>query len=219
MLLGLICLFGCYCLLGASVDFVVSKTITPYGIRNNLPEWKFVCGLNQETRGMYSTDDWDLLTATFEDGVASNETKELANQLIQERIHRPANEIIELFKNKIHNLWNSSKLDQAFSYKFKEYPDSLISKSKEKIENTDCALFTLSALFALLGIISIWKRYTNGVYFYSVVFSAFCAFLLVEVQPRYVYFPLLSLYACGGIGLDYLFTIIEKRTNKCTFQS
>ena len=214
LLLGLACLFACYGLLGAGVDFAVSKTVTPYGIRNNFPEWKFVCGLNAGTRGMYSQEDWDLLAETFENGLATDETKELADQMIRERLHQPADKMLKLVKDKLYVIWDSYALDQAFYYKFHEYPDSVISQNDRRIDNTERALFTISALLALAGIVSLWKRYTNGVFFYAVLFAAFCAFLLVEVQPRYLYFPLINLYACGGIGLDYLFTVIENRRDK-----
>ena len=37
-----------------------------------------------------------------------------------------------------------------------------------------------------------------------VVFAAFCAFLLIEVQPRYAYLPQLFLFCGASLGLDRL---------------
>ena len=44
-------------------------------------------------------------------------------------------------------------------------------------------------------------REARGFVPHLVVLASFFAFLLIEVQPRYAYLPLLFLFGCAGHGL------------------
>ena len=46
---------------------------------------------------------------------------------------------------------------------------------------------------------------------YFVFFAAFAAFLLIEVQPRYAYFPDYFLLAAGANGLERIADLLERK--------
>ncbi len=58
-----------YYAFGLGADWLTkSNRIKSQGLaKNSYPGWKFVCGLNHETSGMYAEKDWDLLGGTLDE--------------------------------------------------------------------------------------------------------------------------------------------------------
>ena len=76
------------------------------------------------------------------------------------------------------------------------------------LKEFDRGLFFLALALAAWGLIGSrgrWGARETAAYLpYFVVFAAFCALLLIEVQPRYAYLPQLYVFTAAAFGLDRL---------------
>ncbi len=109
---------------------------------------------------------------------------------------------------KVRNLWTASGLVWAFRHT-QQNPSVMIGELYQVIREFDRALFFLVFALACLGLRK--KKSPDAYLPYFVFFAAFCAFLPIEVQPRYAYLPQLFLFAASAFGLDGLANIIENR--------
>ena len=83
--------------------FIVTG-LSPNGLKNNDPYWKFVLGLNYESKGSYDESDTYVLN-----------NKEASLELIKERIMINPLKLIDLFFAKSDRFWNSSTLSWTFN--------------------------------------------------------------------------------------------------------
>ncbi len=208
--LGTAVLLAVYFAVGFGAEWLIVGTgLNPEGIQNNFSAWKFVCGFNFETGGMYSAEDWSALAATFDDAYhPTEETDALVQSMLSERLNIGLGNLAVLMVRKIDQLWNSSGLGWAFGHLDLD-AHFWIKQIYTVLLNFDRSLFQLAALLSGLGL---WKkggRKPDGYLIYFVVFASFCAFLPIEVQPRYAYLPQLFLFGAAAFGVDRLLELAE----------
>jgi len=196
---------------GAAADGIVRASgLNSHGTENGDPGWKFVTGLNFESGGAYSTADWELIRPTLDGNFCvTAETQALQRTLIAERLQAPPHRLIGLLGRKVRGLWVEDGLIWAFRHtqQIPEQPFGPWTRASayQLLRQTDRGLFFAAAGLALLGLWpkSRWQRRPAAAYVpYFLVFAAFCAFLVVEVQSRYAYLPQLFLFAAASFGLD-----------------
>lgn len=203
-----------YLVTGAAADQVVIRTgLSPYGVGNQLPQWKFVCGTNFETNGGYAAADFQALSDTLDaNSLPTEQTDEVVRQILAERLSHPLKEWRGLFRNKLDRLWNKPGTSWAFA-DIAERSADFQKKIRPVVEEFDRELFWLAAILSLAGLLLRKKEPVRFVP-YFVFFAAFVAFLLIEVQPRYAYFPDFFLIAAGAFGIDRIERFFANEANK-----
>ncbi|MDO4271294.1 MAG: glycosyltransferase family 39 protein [Eubacteriales bacterium] len=214
LLAGLLALLVVYFGAGAAANGLVRAAgLNPYGTQNGDPGWKFVTGLNFSTAGGYSNDDWALIYPTLDENhQATDATDAVQKQLISERLHAGPVKLARHMVNKVRFLWGSDALIWAFGHTQQNPAAHAGPLSRaaayDLVKQFDRGLFLLAlglAAFGLFGPKKRWERRPAAAYLpYFVVFAAFCALLLIEVQPRYAYLPQLFVFLGAGYGLDRL---------------
>ena len=215
---GMLALLVVYFAANAAADAAVRAAgLNPYGVGNGDPGWKFVTGLNFNTSGGYSQEDWNKIYPTLDENYqVTEETEQVQKELIVERLSAlsadPAKLVRHMF-NKLRLMWDNDALNWAFGHT-QQQPEQnlfgLISRADayQLVQQFDRGLFYLSVLLAGLGLFASparWKQRETAAYLpYFVFFAMFCAMLLIEVQPRYAYLPQLFLFTAAAFGLDCL---------------
>ncbi len=216
MLLGVIIAAVVYLLCNAAASWAITASgINQYGLANNWPEWKFICGFNHDTNGMYSTADMEMfgkyhLPDTSSDVLAQTLTVE--KQLIHDRIFCSPSDFLSLMLAKIKVLWINTGL--GFPLHFINQPGVMwhglvgvnVYDYAVKLDRT---VYFSALLLALFGAGSGMRRKDSPVTFdtifpYMTLMAFFCVFLLLEVQPRYAYLPQIFLYIAAASGISVL---------------
>lgn len=160
-----------------------------------VPKYKFLVGLNPETKGRYSAED----AALTQDIEIYNQK---VDRLIQKRIENKS-DLPLLFAKKYASMWSSGD-------------DGLFWATKKKItlsyhfffQNVTHAFYLLLLLFSAIGL---WIAFFNKnhllkdpLYYFLITFFGFIiVYLFIEIQTRYRYeiYPLIILLAGEGIFL------------------
>ena len=214
LICGLLLLLAVYGGVHAAADGIVRTSgLNENGLSNGDPTWKFVTGLNYKTAGGYSDDDWTAIAATLDENHRPTaETDALQSALLEERLHVPPLRLVRHFAHKTEYLWCADALDWAFGHTQNDPTAPLGLSSHERLldmlKEFDRGLFFLALALAAWGLIGPrgrWGARETAAYLpYFVVFAAFCALLLIEVQPRYAYLPQLYVFTAAAFGLDRL---------------
>ncbi len=195
------------------VGFLISRififsgiTEEPLGNRN--PLWKFITGLNYETKGRYSDADLEYLSGYK----SSDERIEREKQLIIERI-TSFEKLPELFKDKYKIMWVN--MDYTVNWSIHNTEPSqkhFFGFSKEKfyaiVLGIDKSVYTVGLLLTFIGSIYILffnKSPHNGIYLYMLVILIYIFIhLFIEIQPRYRLFILPGIYIMSSSGIKFL---------------
>ena len=195
-----------YAALGVGADAAVRASgLNENGTKNGYPAWKFITGLNFNTAGSYSSDDWNALCPTFDDEYRPTaETAAVEHALLAERLSAGPKALLLHAVRKMQFLWCNDALYWAFGHLKLSRSQQLLY---DNIQKADRLLFYGALLLAVSGLAAREKRRAlepAALLPYFVVFAACCAFLLIEVQPRYAYLPQLFLFCDASLGLDRL---------------
>jgi hypothetical protein len=183
-----------YAAVFAIISMLFSHTgISPDGLKNNDPLWKFVVGLNAEQNGTYSTADERLLNYGYMD---PQKRTELEKSIIYERVTSLRN-LVKLPFVKIGKLWADyqpdwftfpKKTGTQFNYLgwSVSFDDAI-----ERYRHFERAIFYFLAAAAFWGIcrFTASRDPSDAKRLLMLIFGAYTfVHLLVEVQPRYLYF-------------------------------
>lgn len=203
LLAGLAALFAVYFAAHAGADALVRGSgLCRYGLENRDPAWKVVLGVNPEFRGGYSDEDWDLVGPTLdEERQPTAETAALQNGLIRERLSVGPTRLALLLWDKIDHLWATAGLQWALGHLEPVWP-----KLCALARRSDRGMFFLALGLAVYGLPGLRGRRDepSALLPYFIFFAAFCAFLPIEVQPRYAYLPQLYVFQAAAFGLERL---------------
>lgn len=201
-----------YLVTGAAADQAVIRTgLSPHGVDNQLPQWKFVCGTNFETNGGYAAADFERLKETLDgDSLPTGQTDAVVREILTERLSHPLTDWLTLLRNKLDRFWNKPGTGWAF-VDITERSPAFQKTIRPLIEEFDRTLFWLAAMLSLAGLL-LEKKEPRQFVPYFVFFAAFAAFLLIEVQPRYTYFPNFFLIAAGAFGIERIERYFDKET-------
>ncbi len=200
------------------INMFASKAVVHYGInqeglKNNNPLWKVVVGLNYESKGNYSEKDEYLI---YNGKNTREERKELQISLIKERLKMGPKKLIGLLITKQYSLWSGNPIYWSFQHlKNSDYSieisgnnlsyDEIIAlfHHYHKAQILTLVLLTLAGAFLQF-------RYPPGkemLLYYLILLATAGAYLIIEVQPRYVYLPETILSITSALGIKLILKI------------
>ena len=210
ILISLLIFLSTYLVICNTSSFLVKKTnINPSGLENKDPLWKFLLGFNYETCGYYIESDSDFQVSKE---VEINEIKRRA----LEDIPRTG----KLMVCKVDRFWLSSGLeDEMGSFNNKKFKVLGLTIKFSTIKGiaitlNKCINIIVLALF-LLGIIVNRKNIKEDILFLLImILITFGIYLFIEIQPRYLYFIHVSIFALATLGINYLQELLLKLKKK-----
>lgn len=179
-----------YFTLTTATSFVLKATdISPSGLENKNSSWKFLEGLNVETRGQYSEDD--AVKYSYD---KKKTTKELKKRIQEEWQQYPL-----LFAKKTKILWLNSDLSWPLGHI--ENQEDL--KLYEGINQIFIYFFVIMSL--LIAITLFKKTYKKEqILILLILFVYFGVYLFIEVMPRYAYSLQIFEALLASITLGYI---------------
>ena len=187
-----------YFTLTTTTSFILKATdISPSGLENKNSSWKFLEGLNVETRGQYSEDD-----ATK---YAFNQQK--TKKEIEKRIQEEWQQYPLLFAKKTKILWLNSDLSWSLGH----IEDQEEIKLYEGINQIFIYFFVI---MSLLSAITLFKKTykKEQILILLILFIYFGVYLFIEVMPRYAYSIQIFETLLATITLGYI--LDHKKTSK-----
>ena len=179
-----------YFTLTTATSFVLKATdISPSGLENKNSSWKFLEGLNIETRGRYSEDD--AVKYSYD---KKKTTKELKKRIQEEWQQYPL-----LFAKKTKILWLNSDLSWPLGHI--ENQEDL--KLYEGINQIFIYFFVI---MSLLSAITLFKKTykKEQILILLILFVYFGVYLFIEVMPRYAYSLQIFEALLASITLGYI---------------
>ena len=179
-----------YFTLTTTTSFVLKATdISPSGLENKNSSWKFLEGLNIETRGQYSEDD--AVKYSYD---KKKTTKELKKRIQEEWQQYPL-----LFAKKTKILWLNSDLSWPLGHI--ENQEDL--KLYEGINQIFIYFFVI---MSLLSAITLFKKTykKEQILILLILFVYFGVYLFIEVMPRYAYSLQIFEALLASITLGYI---------------
>ena len=179
-----------YFTLTTATSFVLKATdISPSGLENKNSSWKFLEGLNVETRGQYSEDD--AIKYSYD---KKKTTKELKKRIQEEWQQYPL-----LFAKKTKILWLNSDLSWPLGHI--ENQEDL--KLYEGINQIFIYFFVI---MSLLSAITLFKKTykKEQILILLILFIYFGVYLFIEVMPRYAYSLQIFEALLASITLGYI---------------
>ena len=158
--------------------------------------WKFSCGLNPDTKGLYSVED-DAFIGSYEGG-----RKEANMILIKERIKDPK-AIIKTMVYKTSVMWADDDTSLSFAFtddvSYRNMYDTTI-----KIEKIQYIIVFIVFTLSIVMMLTRREKFLKN-YIYLIIFLGyFFAHLLIEVQTRYRYFSIPIFFIISAYGIDNL---------------
>lgn len=186
-----------FLVINIAAGLVQVSGINPNGLSNQDPLWKFVLGVNYESRGGYSDTDMDLIAQRQEENGGDRREAELS--IIKERL-TPIVQLADLFLCKIDNLWwSQSGIDWSVG--------AVYPKIQECLKKINVGQFWLMLVFSMITVIRIRKNMEKDkriLYFPLFILANFFVYLFIEVQARYVYINQIAVFIAAGGGVKYL---------------
>ncbi|WP_198162717.1 ArnT family glycosyltransferase [Halobacillus mangrovi] len=193
----------------ASQTLIISG-ISDYPLENRDPKWKFVVGLNHETRGTYSNEGSKTLSnLSWKERLAKEE------EMIEERLSDPSR-LPPLFHDKFSIMWGDRDASIMWSYQGDD------EDFKDWLYKTDKFIYLQFFIFGMIAIFGLIKsakgnlenKQQKALFFVLFIIGYAMIHLLIEIQTRYrfVLMPgLITLQSYGVYVLHRLFIRSKKR--------
>lgn len=177
------------------------------GLTNNFPLWKFVVGLNYETKGTYSfSDQKDIFRIK---DVALRD--EAAKKIIIERLSIAPQKLIELFNEKHKIMWaRFDSLEWGFSNKTANGWEL-----KQKVKGIEIIVLSIEKMYyicmmllLLIGVLRYICCQNRDEYWILISLILLCflgAHIFIEIQVRYRYFAAIIMFVLMSKGCEILF--------------
>lgn len=190
--------------------------LAPNGISNNLPEWKFVVGLNPLTSGSYTEMNADILKVSDK-----SKRQEMMKEDITENFQEYGKGVWSFIEEKTRRMWAS---DDTYSWSCshmdldrvlnQDYPKMTIRSLLDAIFALDKAMY-LVIMISVLGsaVLSIVKRKipSGFLLIFFIWGAAYGVYLLIEIQTRYRYVVMSVLFILSSLFVEHFFV---KRRSK-----
>lgn len=176
-------------------NLIIMSGVNKDGLKNTNPLWKFVLGFNGDSCGYYDSNDEVYL---------NDKDKEL--EVIKERLN-PSN-VGRLVLCKTNIMWLSNKIDVKDSSYDKVYYIGNIKIKFNDLANvvslTNHYIFLFVIVMMVLGVFRNRKDIINNesLFFLIMVVVAYFVFLLIEIQPRYLYLIHPSIFILSAYGIE-----------------
>lgn len=163
-------------------------------LTNNNPKWKFVLGLNVETKGYYSSDLAHRIASA-----GNNEDRDLIESDIITSHLSNKTDLLSLFVDKFVIMWSGK--DEILWWSLRE--TNLEKASVILSTITDAQFFLIMTVFSV-GIVYSYRNINSYILFFILMLNA-GVYLLIEIQTRYRYFAMPFIVVYAGYG----YTVIE----------
>lgn len=208
ILLRMVLFFVTYFLLINAITGLVRITgIGPNGLGNENPLWKFVVGTNYESNGSYSKKDDDYVQGLRKN---TNYTyEEIEIPMIKERVVQKK-KMLCLIDKKIGVFWWGNALGWSFSdEEIKQYPE-IIENMVGINKSIWCTILCLMGI-GIVKWYTLAKERDEALLIPFIVIASFSVYLLIEVQPRYLYLVQIAAFVMAAGGVDYLWEKFKER--------
>ncbi|MFL6558039.1 MAG: hypothetical protein ACJ8MO_18225, partial [Bacillus sp. (in: firmicutes)] len=183
---------------------LVSTGVTQYPIANREPLWKFVTGLNYETKGIFSDEDADYLSQ-FKLG---DERNKAAKELINERIaDKP--KLLTLFKEKFIYMWTERDGSLIWGLRSKVHDYSILHETLTMFERLMYISMVFFIFISTLKITFDRKMEPHYFLFLLLITGYFAIHLLIEIQTRYRYFIIPSFTILQSYGVFTIYSFFK----------
>lgn len=183
-------------------NLLIMSGVNKDGLKNTNPLWKFVLGFNGDSCGYYDSNDEVYL---------NDKDKEL--EVIKERLN-PSN-VGRLVLCKTDRMWLSNKIDVKDSSYDRIYYIGNIKIKFNDLANvvslTNHYIFLFVIAMMILGVFRNRKDIINNenLFFLIMVVVAYFVFLLIEIQPRYLYLIHPSIFILSAYGIEEILKKIK----------
>jgi 4-amino-4-deoxy-L-arabinose transferase-like glycosyltransferase len=188
--------------------------LNDYGLTNNVPEWKFIVGLNEKSEGVYNAEDEQAVFGQSTDRLPGNK------ELFKERVHISLPHFLKLIYRKSLTMWGSYEptywafTENVYSETRLPGGPAALYNTIERVNKFAGGYYFWANLLAAAGALAVLKKkrirepYTLLV---LIALAYFGAHFFIEVQTRYrslmtvVTFPLIApgvdvlLWRCSGL--------------------
>lgn len=181
--------------------------VTDTGLKNNNPYWKFVVGLNEDTKGVYSFEDVKML----KDQPLSEELFNKEKSLIRERLSIPPYRMAKLMIGKVASMWGNYELG-VFTF------PHMLGKNIKRLEHDfdilhqkmlsyEKMMYLMMIALVIYGLMMAYMRDDTSKYriIYYMLTMYTGIHLLIEVSPRYKYGVMGMVFILAGNGIRYLY--------------
>lgn len=177
---------------------VKASGLNAYGLSNHDPQWKFVTGLNYQSKGVYTSDLDRLIDA--DKTRAQMRKKEQAAIKSELNYLNSNHKWPSLFINKVSILWSQRTLATDFT----NYGSNHSPQTVQKVNYLAYIGSILLILFSWIGSIRLFKvKFSKNLYLLILPLMAFAVVqLIIEVQGRYriEFLPVISIIASVGLA-------------------
>lgn len=184
--------------------------LNEYGLTNSCPEWKFVCGLNEETCGGYSKRDAERV-------FGGGDPRAEARALIAQRLSVPPDRLAKLAWDKIEKLWGRCEtLEWTVTDNVAQALDrSGVPGGAEKavrvVQRASSGCYVWCFMLAAAGgVCALRGRARSREAAQLLALAALAYFgvhLFIEVQVRYRLLMYALAFPLTAVGLDGLWTL------------
>lgn len=190
---------------------VKASGLNAYGLSNHDPEWKFVTGLNYQSKGTYSPDMERLIDPTKTRAQMSKKEKAALKEEIN-YLNSDKKNWVKLFINKTRGLWS----ERTMATNFTSYNLNHSAKTVALVDYLAYLGSILLIIFSWIGSIRLFKvKFSNNMYLLILPLMAFAVIqLIIEVQGRYriEFLPILAIIA--SVGLDGVLQWIQTKLKR-----
>ena len=194
-----------YMSIGSVSSLIVQKLdINPVGLKNTNPMWKFVLGFNPDHCGYYNEDDEAII-----------QDKKLEKKVIVERIK--SKKMPKLMVCKASHFWllpeENSKSESLENKTITIMGHTIKYSTLENISlKFNNYVYFITLFMCFIGVILNRKKMyeDNSVFFVIMLITTFFVYLLIEINPKYIHFILISIFILSSYGYDYFLKKIEK---------
>ena len=188
-----------------SLLFIITG-LSSYGLANMNPYYKFIVGLNYETNGGWNEADY-----------LCSGNSQMCMEIMRQRITQPLSNMIQLFLRKIKIFWQGGTLWWSFADALENgmifFGRSIdISLTYALLEKINKSITVITYGLLMIGEIGALRREDNSkiVLLTNFVFITFGIYLLIEVQPRYVYCVQVAVFILASLGIEKLINAYKK---------
>ncbi|AKP68074.1 hypothetical protein [Companilactobacillus ginsenosidimutans] len=184
---------------------IKSSGLNEYGLSNRDTEWKFVIGLDENSKGVYDT----ALVNSFDMNQSRAKVLKQEKEVVHEHVEQlnKTHGWFNLFQAKLATLW--SKRATGIDFTGIEVNHSPVTVNVVQFVGYVGSILTI--IFSWIGSLKLFKfNYKNGLFLLLLPLMAFVIVqLLIEVQGRYriEFIPVLAVL--GGTGLYTIFDWIK----------
>lgn len=181
---------------------VVWSGLNPQGLSNNQPMWKFVLGLNQDSNGGWNRSDYETYLS-----LPTKEADAAMRSVVRERLGAGPGKLAGLALRKSVVMWGDNEyMFWGFGHLDgqKKLGPLTADQWTQVLARGDKGVYLVAFALALLGALALLRRGTRGrgeLLLAFLLCGYYAVHLIVEVQARYRYFLMPTVFLLSGFGL------------------